>query len=122
MKLKYYATVPDVREAIDHWKSLFELVEIKSPEEQKHSYVQLYGQIGVHMWAAEGLRDHNPLILRFDDSEKDLFLKAVKNIEASDEVSILRKLQPYFWGTTLLRFKDKMGYVWVIEINTEAIQ
>ena len=122
MKLKYYVTVPNIREAIDHWKTFFDVTEIKSPEEQKHCYVKLFDQISIHMWEKEEIREHSLHIIRFENTEAELYRKTVEKVLKAEGIEIVREEQEYFWGTTILRFKDEFKFFWAIEINTEALK
>ena len=122
MKLKYYATVPNTKQAVDYWSQIFDVKVIKEPGPSMHSYIKLYNQISILLWPS-GSAAAKPgyYVIRFKDSEVETFRKAVFKIQRSNLVDISINCKNARWGTTLFEFRDQLGFTWVLEINTSAL-
>lgn len=122
MKLKYYAVVPNAKDAIKYWSMLFDVKVIKDPTKNMHGNILLYDQVSILLWPI-GTNPPKPgyYILRFEDHEANLWRKSAFRIKNSNLVSVSIDCKEMPWGTTLFEFTDYYNYTWVLEIATSAL-
>ena len=118
MRLRYYGEVPNVMEAVEYYSNVFD-IEVVKDGSTGHANFKLYGEITIMLHTStQQSRKPGYYVIRFDDSQTELYKKAIAKIKASNLVSISIDEYKGRWGTTFFEFRDRYGYMWDLEIKS----
>jgi len=92
MILKLNLPVPKSSEAVKYYAEIFQAEIIKPGKGDGHAYIKLFNKISLHVHSRGKMNMSNEYhILRFEDSEKDLYTQTVKTISERVDLEITRK-------------------------------
>lgn len=119
MQLKLNLPVPKTSSAIKFYKNIFNGKIIKEGKNDGHAYIQIFGQISLHVHSTNKIMlSRSYFIIRFDKNEKSIYEKCINKLTQIVDIEITTFNDKKIWGTTQTEFIDRHGYHWVLEIDS----
>ena len=125
MYLKYYAISSNLPESLKIYADIFNAKLDKNPGKTGHASMFLFGNKKLHLlvWGNREFTGRTgTVILKFEDNEKDEFLKCSERIAKRNDLERVYIKKEWEWGTTGSGFIDPSGNSWSIEINSGALK